>query len=122
MDGEPSDRVLVTGGRNFCDFRLVYKILDFIKPKCIIHGGASGADSLADRYARELKIPLIVYPAQWNLYKRPGRKNPAGFIRNQQMIDEGKPTLLVVFPGGSGTQDMVKRAKINSIPITKVIT
>ena len=33
-------------------------------------------------------------------------------MRNQQMIDEGKPDLVVAFLGGRGTTDMVKRARI----------
>lgn len=35
----------------------------------------------------------------------------AGPIRNQQMLDEGKPHLVVAFPGGTGTADMVRRAQ-----------
>jgi predicted Rossmann-fold nucleotide-binding protein len=34
----------------------------------------------------------------------------AGPIRNQQMIDEGKPDLVIAFPGGAGTHDMMARA------------
>jgi len=31
----------------------------------------------------------------------------AGPLRNQRMLDEGKPDLVVAFPGGGGTKDMV---------------
>ncbi len=41
----------------------------------------------------------------------------AGSIRNQQMIDEGKPDLVVAFPGGFGTKDMVRRAKKHNIEV-----
>src|SRR5262249_16770583 len=34
----------------------------------------------------------------------------AGPLRNQRMLDEGKPDLVVAFPGGGGTKDMVRRA------------
>jgi hypothetical protein len=30
--------------------------------------------------------------------------------RNQQMLEEGKPDLVLAFPGGRGTADMVRRA------------
>jgi hypothetical protein len=41
------------------------------------------------------------YIADWN------RLGPgAGHIRNQRMIDEGKPDAAVAFPGGTGTADM----------------
>ena len=35
----------------------------------------------------------------------------AANMRNQRMIDEGKPDLVVAFRGGSGTRDMVDRAR-----------
>ena len=38
----------------------------------------------------------------------------------QQMIDEGKPDLVVAFPGGRGTQDMIKRAKGHHIKVVEV--
>jgi predicted Rossmann-fold nucleotide-binding protein len=41
-------------------------------------------------------------------------------MRNQRMIDEGKPDLVVAFPGGSGTADMVRRAKRASIEVMEV--
>ena len=37
--------------------------------------------------------------------------NAAGPIRNQRMLDHGKPDIVVAFPGGSGTADMVKLSR-----------
>lgn len=72
----------------------------------IISGAAKGADTMALDWAVVNWCQFEEYPAQWKLY---GRK--AGPIRNQQMIDEGKPNLVVAFPGGVGTQDMIRRAR-----------
>jgi hypothetical protein len=36
------------------------------------------------------------------------------------MIDEGKPDLVVAFPGGRGTADMVKRAKKANVEVIEV--
>jgi hypothetical protein len=44
----------------------------------------------------------------------------AGPIRNQRMIDEGKPDLVIAFPGGRGTADMVSRAKKAGIPVQEI--
>jgi hypothetical protein len=44
--------------------------------------------------------------ADWNTHGR-----AAGPIRNQRMLDEVKPELVVAFPGGRGTADMVRRAR-----------
>ena len=46
--------------------------------------------------------------------------NVHGHIRNQQMIDEGKPDLVVAFKGGTGTADMVRRAKKHNIKVIEV--
>ena len=66
-------------------------------------GSRLGADSMAGRYAQENNIPCRDFPAEWRRYGR-----SAGYRRNQQMLDEGKPDLVVAFPGGPGTQNMVK--------------
>ena len=94
---------LVCGGRNFKGWTAMQQTLDRIRPDVIIHGAAAGADAMAGRYARENGIECRDFPAEW---KRHGRS--AGYRRNQQMLDEGKPDLVVAFPGGPGTQNMVK--------------
>ena len=52
------------------------------------------------------------YPADWKKYGK-----SAGPLRNQRMIDEGKPDLVVAFPGGVGTADMISRAKAYNISV-----
>ena len=74
-----------------------------------------GADTLAGEYARDRGIPCRSFPADW---RRHGR--PAGFIRNRQMLDEGKPELVVAFPGGPGTRNMVKTALERGFPVKTV--
>ena len=36
------------------------------------------------------------------------------------MIDRGKPDLVIAFPGGRGTEDMVTRAERAGIPVRRV--
>lgn len=81
----------------------------------IIHGAATGADSLANRWAVVNWVRSEEYPADW---KKHGAA--AGPIRNQRMIDEGKPDLVVAFPGGKGTADMVSRAKAAGVRVIEV--
>lgn len=87
------------------------------RPSIVIHGAASGADSYAQKWAKSAGIPDLPFKANWypNGFGRLDRS--AGPKRNQQMIDEGKPDLVVAFPGGSGTADMVKRARAAGIPV-----
>ena len=72
--------------------------------------------SLARDWACENRIEEWVYYADWDLY---GRR--AGLIRNQQMLDEGKPTEALAFHPDrnvkSGTGDMVSRLKKAGIPV-----
>jgi hypothetical protein len=112
-------RVLVTGGRNFSDIELVKRTLGFMHEmtpiNAIIHGAAPGADALAGWWARENAIQVEEYPARW---REQGRA--AGPIRNQEMITVGKPDVCVAFPGGTGTADMVRRARAAGVRVVEV--
>jgi len=112
-------RVLVCGGRDFNDWVKACGVFDsedeHLGIDVVIHGAARGADSLADRWARERGKPTLPFPADWHLNGR-----AAGPIRNQRMLDEGKPNIVIAFPGGRGTADMVRRARAAGIPVEEI--
>lgn len=81
----------------------------------IIHGAAKGADRIADEWAVVNWVQIEEYPAQWDMY---GKR--AGFLRNLQMIVEGKPDVVVAFPGGPGTANMVKQAHAYRIRVIEI--
>lgn len=113
-------RVLVCGGRNFNDRETVRRALDALHAQhpisVIIEGGASGADRLAFQWASEgNRCGTETHAAEWTVF---GRR--AGPIRNQKMIDVGKPDMVVAFPGGRGTEDMVTRARAQGISVWRV--
>ncbi len=81
----------------------------------IIHGGATGADTGADEWAVTNWVPVTEYKADWERYDY-----KAGHIRNQQMLVEGKPDIVMAFPGGNGTADMVSRARMAGVKVIKV--
>lgn len=72
----------------------------------IISGGTKGVDTVAIDWAICNWLYFKEYEAQWNLY---GKK--AGYLRNIQMLKEGKPDLVIAFPGGKGTAMMVDIAR-----------
>lgn len=80
-------RLIIAGGRDFNDFTLAEKeIKEFLKGKRpseieVISGGAKGADSVGERFARKYKCKLTKMPAEWKKY---GNKS-AGVIRNREM-------------------------------------
>jgi hypothetical protein len=109
-------RIVVTGGRNFDDLGAVDRALSAVHRKhgidVLIQGGARGADYLCASWANANSIPTEDYPADW---ERHGKR--AGHLRNQQMIDEGKPDAAIAFPGGRGTADMVARLERCGVPV-----
>lgn len=113
--------VIVCGGRNFSDRDLVWSTLDELRitiphdALIIVHGGARGADSLAREWCIERSVPFENVPADWRSHGK-----SAGPIRNQRMIDQFGPSLVVAFPGGSGTADMVRKAHRHGIKIQAV--
>ncbi len=93
----------------------------------IIHGAAHGADTLAGQWARRQHATgrVLETPFKANWYpngRSGGLDRTAGFIRNQRMLDEGKPDLVVAFSGGRGTADMVKRARAAGVEVIEVST
>lgn len=81
----------------------------------IIEGGAPGADTCAFWWSKMHGIKARTFRADWDKHKK-----AAGFIRNQQMLDEGKPDLVVAYPGGNGTADMVSRAKKAGVEVIEL--
>lgn len=117
-------RVLVCGGRDFDDWDLFIQNMDRIseerdfdsnQPITIIEGGAIGADFCARLYAKYCGWQHQPFPADWKRYGL-----SAGYIRNKQMLDEGKPDLVVAFPGGKGTAMMVKLAREAGVEVIEV--
>ena len=105
-------RVLVCGGRDFDDAGLMISVLDRLHTEkfftVLIHGNARGADRIADAWASCRGIPREPYEVPQGEWDEIGKK--AAPLRNQRMLDEGKPDLVVAFPGGGGTKDIVRRA------------
>ena len=110
-----SERVLFYGSRTWVESVPIWWHIYGLKPgDVVIHGGADGADEIADEAARKSGLRVEVYRANWREHGR-----AAGPRRNQQMIDEGKPDRAVGFrmPGTSkGTDDMTRRLQAAAIP------
>lgn len=57
--------IAVTGGRAYADLVTVRRVIAYYSPSLVIHGGATGADSLAESVARELGIQTERHDADW---------------------------------------------------------
>lgn len=116
-----SDRylVIVCGGRDFKDYLTLATYMNQflpVRPTHIVTGGCRGADALAQKWAQVAGIPFSTYSADWDRYGK-----AAGPKRNQAMIDDCHPDLVVAFPGGRGTVDMVRRAKAEGVKVLEVM-
>lgn len=115
--------VIVTGDRNLgkiwpnmpafqqelalAERRLVFAQLKLLKPDLVIHGGANGADDIADRWADDNRIECRIYPAEWSLYGK-----SAGPKRNIVMLEAWPEAIVLAFPrGGPGTAHCIREAK-----------
>lgn len=90
-------------------------MLDELKPTLIVQGGASGADSLAKRYAKINLIECVTVEADWNKHGK-----AAGPLRNKKMLEMYPDALVVAFPGGRGTTNCVTTAKVLGLDVMEV--
>lgn len=113
-------RILITGSRDWTDENAVAEALRDVwmglgsdPDAIIVHGGASGADTLAGKAAAAMGLAVESHPADW---KRHGKK--AAPLRNAEMVDLGAD-VCVAFPLGTskGTWGCVKLAEAAGIPV-----
>ncbi len=116
----PPKVYLICGSRDFKDSsKMVLFLAGLPKPDVVISGMATGADSLACAWAAAQKIPVREFPVSRADWKQYG--HGAGMRRNQQMFDEGKPTLILGFPTdptqiGTGTAGMLNIGLKGCVP------
>lgn len=100
-------RVLVCGSRHYSDYKRIHHVLNMTHVEHgishLIEGGQTGADRIARKWAIASCVPFTTFEADWNSHGR-----AAGPIRNQKMLDDGKPDVVFAFPeGGPGTRSMI---------------
>ena len=112
-------RVLVCGGRDYQDYGMVEQVLDDYHKEhnitVIIHGAATGADMLGERWAKANEIPHCGIPAKWKIHGK-----AAGPIRNVWMAENMRIQHVIAFPGDRGTRSMIEAAKDKEISVTEI--
>ena len=107
-------RLAIVGCRHFDNYELFCKCIESLgvldKIEYIVSGGATGADSLAERYAREHAIPFKVYPANWAKFGR-----SAGYRRNKQIVDDADYVVAFWDYKSSGTKHTITIAREQKI-------
>ncbi len=114
-------RVLMCGSRDWTDREKIVRVIDNLcgvygQDIAIIHGGCRGADTIAGEEASAVHLAVYEYKADWETH---GKK--AGPIRNQHMLDHGRPHLCIAFhhdyKRSKGTKDMVTRCVEAGVPV-----
>ena len=117
---KPGDRILICGGRDYEDAEAFEAIMGAFLGKhqwfeAVIEGGALGADRMARDWAMRHGICTITVLANWNKWG-----NSAGPIRNRQMLEKCNPDVVIAFPGGRGTKNMVEQAKHKGVEVIEI--
>ncbi|TSP13930.1 DUF2493 domain-containing protein [Cupriavidus campinensis] len=114
-------RVLVCGGREYNDRQWVWAVLDRVHARrpitLLIQGEATGADAHAGAWAVSRDVPRLPCSADAD-FLAAGRRG--GRVRNHRMLREGKPELVLAFPGHSGTAHMIEIAKDQGVKVILV--
>lgn len=99
--------VLVTGGRKFKDRKYIWAILTHLHNEygfdLLVNGKAEGVDTICQQWALANGVQPCEFQAMWD-----AEDTAAGPKRNRRMYDYMKPDMVVVFPGNTGTNDMIK--------------
>jgi hypothetical protein len=110
--------VAIVGGRDFDDYEQFKSCVngEKIKFKSVISGGARGVDTMAERYAKEIGVPVKICLPDWTKHGK-----AAGPIRNRQII-EGADCVIAFWDEKSpGTRSSIKIAEELKKPVTMFI-
>ena len=113
---DPMFKVVIAGGRDYNNLPRMVTAMDKMlqhKPSVtIISGGARGADSLGEQYARLRNYPLIVMKADWDKY---GKR--AGYLRNEDMAKVADAVVCFWDSKSRGTGHMINLTKSIGTPV-----
>lgn len=99
-------KVAVIGSRGFNDYELVKTTLSSLNITLLVSGGAKGADSLGERYAKENNINTLIFKPDWEKHGK-----AAGMIRNTDIVNNAE-TIIAFWDGESkGTKDSITKAE-----------
>jgi hypothetical protein len=98
-------KTAIVGSRTFRDYARLTMAMEGMEVTTVISGGASGADTLAERWARDNQKPLLIIPADWALH---GKK--AGMIRNAAIVQQADIVIALWDGQSPGTRATIRMA------------
>ena len=111
-------KVIIAGSRDFNDYSLLKSTLDYMSDIYddieIVSGGARGADSLGEKWARENDIKIHQFIPDWD-----GLGKSAGYRRNEDMAKFGDAAVCFWNGQSRGTEHMINLAKKYNLKIKR---
>ena len=107
-------KIGIVGGRGFNDYESLKKELSkFIEENSIslnyiVSGGAKGADTLAEKFATEMDVEMIVFKPDFEKFGR-----GAALARNTQIIQKSDVVFAFWDGKSKGTEHSIMLAKRN---------
>jgi hypothetical protein len=112
-------KIGIIGSRTFNDYTLLVEVMnDYLNKgneldcELVISGGARGADSMGEQWAKENNLPTLIFKPDWDKYGK-----AAGFIRNKDIVKNSD--FVVAFWNGisKGTKSSIDLCVKNGIPV-----
>lgn len=112
-------RVLICAGRHYADTKMSRQVLDAyhcLRPvQVLIHGGNQFIGSDVEDWAREMGVNVVRYPSNWQHHGKQAERH-----RNQFMLADSRPDVIIALPGGDDTLELVNQAWISGIHVLMV--
>jgi len=115
----PIKRVVIAGCRDFTDYKQAKEYIDFCISNIrqeyriiIVSGGARGADTLGEKYAKQNGFEIERYLADWDTYGK-----SAGARRNKKMAEVCDYVICFWDGKSKGTKIMIDYAKQYNRPL-----
>lgn len=107
-------KLAIVGSRGFTDYSLLESTIaeKFQSVTEVISGGATGADSLGARWAREHGVKLTIFKPDWDTHGR-----SAGYLRNIDIVDAADEVLAMWDGKSRGTAHTIKIATDKGKPV-----
>lgn len=112
-------KYIIAGSREITDKKTVFNLIDSLNlddMDIIISGQARGVDFCGEQYAKERKISLKVFPANWDVYGK-----SAGYRRNVEMAKVADALILIWDGKSKGSGHMKNIAKEKGLTIYEFV-